>query len=277
MSFLLGDFERRLFYHNLYGVVSLPALHFARRYARTKSGRRSLPKAVPLCRFLKKEVRVWIRWTNYYRVKNAQIRHCFPQRRGAAGAFTYRHAGKRCYDVGKEILQHFGSLYGLLSADFAQFRGVNGIGSAKFAQLKGIAELARRYYSVRMNEESALLSPEMTREFLQSQLTGEEREIFLVIFLDAQHRVLQHSRLFSGTLNHVEVHPREIVREAIKLNASAVILAHNHPSGCAEPSKADKLITERVIKCCQFMDIRVLDHLIIGRGEYVSFAERGWI
>lgn len=210
-------------------------------------------------------------------MKNAQIRHCFPQRRGAAGAFTYRHAGKRCYDVGKEILQHFGSLYGLLSADFAQFRGVNGIGLAKFAQLKGIAELARRYYSVRMNEESALLSPEMTREFLQSQLTGEEREIFLVIFLDAQHRVLQHSRLFSGTLNHVEVHPREIVREAIKLNASAVILAHNHPSGCAEPSKADKLITERVIKCCQFMDIRVLDHLIIGRGEYVSFAERGWI
>ncbi|HAG3147452.1 TPA: JAB domain-containing protein [Salmonella enterica] len=171
--------------------------------------------------------------------------------------------GKDVMTLAKEILQHFGSLYGLLSADFAQ--------------LKGIAELARRYYSVRMNEESALLSPEMTREFLQSQLTGEEREIFLVIFLDAQHRVLQHSRLFSGTLNHVEVHPREIVREAIKLNASAVILAHNHPSGCAEPSKADKLITERVIKCCQFMDIRVLDHLIIGRGEYVSFAERGWI
>ncbi|EMY9119457.1 JAB domain-containing protein [Salmonella enterica] len=159
--------------------------------------------------------------------------------------------GKDVMTLAKEILQHFGSLYGLLSADFAQFRGVNGIGLAKFAQLKGIAELARRYYSVRMNEESALLSPEMTREFLQSQLTGEEREIFLVIFLDAQHRVLQHSRLFSGT--------------------------HNHPSGCAEPSKADKLITERVIKCCQFMDIRVLDHLIIGRGEYVSFAERGWI
>ncbi len=109
----------------------------------------------------------------------------------------------------------------------------------------------------------------MTREFLQSQLTGEEREIFLVIF-PMPSTALQHSRLFSGTLNHVEVHPREIVREAIKLNASAVILAHNHPPGCAEPSKADKLITERVIKCCQFMDIRVLDHLIIGRGEYVS-------
>ncbi|HHS8045391.1 TPA: RadC family protein [Escherichia coli] len=161
--------------------------------------------------------------------------------------------------------------------EYEQFSGVHGIGVAKFAQLKGIAELARRYYNVRMREESPLLSPEMTREFLQSQLTGEEREIFMVIFLDSQHRVITHSRLFSGTLNHVEVHPREIIREAIKINASALILAHNHPSGCAEPSKADKLITERIIKSCQFMDLRVLDHIVIGRGEYVSFAERGWI
>jgi DNA repair protein RadC len=103
------------------------------------------------------------------------------------------------------------------------------------------------------------------------------REIFIVIFLDNQNRVLKHSRLFAGTLSHVEVHPREIVREAIKVNAAAVILAHNHPSGSAEPSKSDRLITERVVKSCQFMDIRVLDHLVIGRGEYVSFAERGWI
>ena len=128
-----------------------------------------------------------------------------------------------------------------------------------------------------MMEEHTLLSPEMTREFLQSQLIGEKREIFLVIFLDNQHRVLKHSRLFTGTIDQVEVHPREIVREAIKINAAAVILAHNHPSGSAEPSKADRIITEKVVKCCQFMDIRVLDHLVIGRGEYVSFAERGWI
>ncbi|MDN8600808.1 MULTISPECIES: DNA repair protein RadC [Citrobacter] len=185
--------------------------------------------------------------------------------------------GKDVMTLAKEMLCHFGSLYGLLTADFIQFRSLSGVGIAKYAQLKGIAELARRYYNVRMMEENSLLSPEMTREFLQSQLMEEEREIFLVIFLDAQHRVITHSRLFAGTLSHVEVHPREIIREAIKLNASAVILAHNHPSGCAEPSKADKLITERVVKCCQFMDIRVLDHLVIGRGEYVSFAERGWI
>ncbi|WP_410750177.1 RadC family protein [Citrobacter sp. U14242] len=185
--------------------------------------------------------------------------------------------GKDVLTLAKEMLQQFDSLYGLLSADYMDFSLVQGIGLAKYAQLKGIAELARRYYDVRVIEERSILSPKMAREFLQSQLSQEEREIFLVIFMDSQHRVIKHSKLFSGTLSHVEVHPREIVREAIKMNASAVILAHNHPSGCAEPSKADKLITERVVKCCQFMDIRVLDHLIIGRGEYVSLAERGWI
>lgn len=177
----------------------------------------------------------------------------------------------------QDLLRHFGSLYGLLSATEKAITQIDGMGIAKYAQLKGIAELARRYFSLRVLSEDSLLSPEMTREFLQSQLADEEREIFVVIFLDNQHRVLKHSRLFSGTLSHVEVHPREIVREAIKVNAAAVILAHNHPSGHAEPSKSDRLITERVVKCCQFMDIRVLDHLVIGRGEYVSFAEQGWI
>ena len=176
-----------------------------------------------------------------------------------------------------DLLRHFGSLYGLLTAELEAFTHVEGIGVAKYAQLRGIAELARRFYNVRMEEEDPILTPDMTREFLQSQLSDLEREIFMVIFLDNKNRVLKHTRLFSGTLSHVEVHPREIVREAIKVNAAGVILAHNHPSGCAEPSRADKAITERIIKCCQFMDIRVLDHLIIGRGEYISFAEHGWI
>ncbi|MGG7448561.1 RadC family protein [Kosakonia oryzendophytica] len=179
--------------------------------------------------------------------------------------------------VAREMLTHFGSLYALLSSSLEDFKDIQGIGLAKYAQLRGIGELARRYYNARLLEESSLLSPEMAREFLQSQLMSEEREIFMVIFLDNQNRILKHSRLFSGTLNNVEVHPREIVREALKVNAAGVILAHNHPSGNAEPSKADKQITERVVKCCQFMGIRVLDHLVIGRGESVSFAERGWI
>lgn len=192
----------------------------------------------------------------------------------------FLRTGTREQDVmswSQELLRHFGSLYGLLSAPEHEITRIYGMGIATCAQLKGIAELARRYFSLRVQVNDSLLSPEMTREFLQSQLADEEREIFIVIFLDNQNRVLKHSRLFSGTLSHVEVHPREIVREAIKVNAAAVILAHNHPSGNAQPSKSDRLITERVVKSCQFMDIRVLDHLVIGRGEYVSFAERGWL
>ncbi|MGP3593820.1 RadC family protein [Vagococcus sp. WN89Y] len=185
--------------------------------------------------------------------------------------------GKCVLTVAREMLKQFGSLYTLLSADLDDFKGVHGIGVAKYAQLKGIGELARRYYNARLLEDNSLLSPDMTREFLQSQLAGEEREVFMVIFMDSQNRVLKHSRLFTGTINQVEVHPREILREALKINASALILAHNHPSGHAEPSKADKQITERVVKCCEFMGVRVLDHLVIGCGECVSFAERGWI
>lgn len=177
----------------------------------------------------------------------------------------------------QSLLHQFGSLSRLLSADYSQFKDVKGIGAAKYTQLNAIAELARRYYYSRGVEELSLKGPDSVREFIQSQLTTEEREIFMVIFLDNQNRVIKHSPMFSGTLNHVEVHPREIVREAMKSNAAALILAHNHPSGRAEPSKADRVITERIVKACLFMDIRVLDHLVIGRGEYVSFAERGWI
>ncbi len=186
-------------------------------------------------------------------------------------------SGKTVFVLARDLIAHFGSLHGLLTADMEAFKDVDGIGVAKFAQIKGIAELARRFYTVRMQEEDPILTPEMTRDFLQSQLADAEREIFMAIFLDNKNRVLKHCHLFSGTLSHVEVHPRVIVREAIKVNAAGVILAHNHPSGCAEPSRADKEITRRIIKCCQIMDIRVLDHLIIGRGEYISFAEEGWI
>lgn len=185
--------------------------------------------------------------------------------------------GKDLLTFADYLLSHFGSLHGLLQASEAELRGVNGIGMAKYAQLKGVTELARRFFSVRLMEQDPLRTPDVTREFLQSHFCDEERESFMVIFLDNQNRVIKHSRMFSGTLSHVEVHPREIVREAIKANAAALILAHNHPSGSAEPSKADRFITEKVIKSCNFMEIKVLDHLVIGRGEIVSFAERGWI
>lgn len=185
--------------------------------------------------------------------------------------------GMNVMALAQHLLAHFGSLYNLLSADLSQFRAIGGVGVAKYAQLKAIAELARRYYQTRMQEERPLLNSAMTREFFQSQLSDEEREVFMVIFLNHQHRVLKHSKMFFGTLNQVAVHPREIVRAAMKLNAAALILAHNHPSGKAEPSMADRQLTDRIVESCQLMDIRVLDHLVIGRGEYVSFAERGWL
>lgn len=192
----------------------------------------------------------------------------------------FLRTGKRGMPVmtlAERLITHFGSVRRLLSAPLSEFRPVGGVGEATYTQLHAIVELARRYAESWIEEEKPLLSPDMTRKFLQSQLTDEEREVFMVIFMDNQHRVIKYSRMFSGTLSHVEVHPREIVREAIKTNAAAVILAHNHPSGHSEPSQADKAITERIIRCCSIMDIRVLDHLVIGRGEYVSFAERGWI
>lgn len=192
----------------------------------------------------------------------------------------FLRTGKPGVDVmtlAHQLLLHFGSLRALMTADLAQFREVGGIGLAKYAQLNAIAELSRRFHHSRAMEKQALLSPDMTREFLQSQLASEEREIFIVIFLDNQNRVIHYSRMFAGTLAQVEVHPREIVREAMRLNAAALIVAHNHPSGKAQPSKADRLLTERIVKCCQLMDIRVLDHLVIGHGETVSFAELGWI
>lgn len=192
----------------------------------------------------------------------------------------FLRTGKRGLSVmmlAELLIKHFGSLRRLLSASLEEYKTVGGVGVATYTQLRAIAELGRRYSESCIAEEKPLMSPEMTREFVQGQLTDEEREVFMVIFVDNQHRVIKHSRMFSGTLSHVEVHPREIVREAIKINAAALILAHNHPSGHSEPSQADKMITARIIKCCGFMDIRVLDHLVIGRGEYVSFAERGWI
>nr|WP_113868664.1 DNA repair protein RadC [Brenneria salicis]NMN90064.1 DNA repair protein RadC [Brenneria salicis ATCC 15712 = DSM 30166]RBP59254.1 DNA replication and repair protein RadC [Brenneria salicis ATCC 15712 = DSM 30166]RLM31484.1 hypothetical protein BHG07_05525 [Brenneria salicis ATCC 15712 = DSM 30166] len=185
--------------------------------------------------------------------------------------------GIHVMQLAENLLAEFGSLHQLLSADQETFCTAKGIGLAKYAQLKAVAELSRRLFSSRLAKEDAMLSPEVTGQYLQLLLARREREVFLVMFLDNQHRVIRHQEMFAGTINSVEVHPREIVREALKANAAALILAHNHPSGKAEPSQADRAITEQIIKACLLLDIRVLDHLVIGLGEYVSFAERGWI
>ncbi|WP_233971084.1 RadC family protein [Pectobacterium versatile] len=185
--------------------------------------------------------------------------------------------GVHVMQLAEDLLAHFGSLYQLMAADQSAFHHARGVGISKYTQLKAIVELSRRLFFSRLAKEDAMLNPEATGQYLQLLLSRREREVFLVLFLDNQHHVIRHQEMFVGTINSVEVHPREIVREALKANAAALILAHNHPSGKAEPSQADRAITEQIVKACLLMEIRVLDHLVIGHGEYVSFAERGWI
>jgi len=186
-------------------------------------------------------------------------------------------AGVNVMVLAQQMLQEFGSLYHIMTASKAAFSGIKGVGDAKLAQLHAIAELAKRFFASQLARENAMENPQITRHYLQSLLAHQEREIFMALFLDNQHRVLLAQKMFSGSINSVEVHPREIVREALKVNAAALILAHNHPSGMSEPSKADREITHKVSEACGLLNIRLLDHLVIGHGEYVSFAERGWL
>ncbi|MDR0807221.1 MAG: DNA repair protein RadC [Enterobacteriaceae bacterium] len=185
--------------------------------------------------------------------------------------------GVHVMDFSVQLLNEFGSLYGLISADYVQFCHTKGLGLAKYAQLQAAVELARRFLGHQLAEECSINNPLLTREYLQGLLAQRDREIFVVMFLDNQNRVIYHKEMFSGTLSSVEVHPREIVREALKSNSAAIILAHNHPSGMAEPSLADRQVTDKVREACLLVDIRLLDHIVIGRGTSVSFAERGWI
>lgn len=186
--------------------------------------------------------------------------------------------GVHVMSLAQRLLKEFGSLYRLMNAPHKDFQAIHGVGIAKYAQLNAVAELARRCFSCQEAFENQVVgSVEQMLDFLNSSLAHREREIFQVIFFDNQHRMIHSSEMFSGTINSVEVHPREIVREALKRNAAALILAHNHPSGLAEPSRADRDITQQIMRACSLVNIRVLDHLVIGRGEYVSFAERGWM
>jgi len=158
--------------------------------------------------------------------------------------------GQNVMALAQQIVQEFGSLYHIMTASKAAFSGIKGVGDAKLAQLHAIAELAKRFFASQLARESAMENPQVTRHYLQSLLARQEREIFMVLFLDNQHRVLVAQKMFSGSINSVEVHPREIVREALKVNAAALILAHNHPSGMAEPSRADRDVTRKVSEAC---------------------------
>lgn len=179
--------------------------------------------------------------------------------------------------LSSHLIREFGSIYSLMQADYDSFCSKPGLGISRYAQLQAVMELSKRFLHRQLTEQSVITRPELTALYLQNVFSGYEREAFFVLFLDNQHRVIRSEEMFSGTINCVDVYPREIVRGALKVNAVALILAHNHPSGIAEPSAADRVLTERVVKACALLDIRVLDHMVIGHGQSVSFAERGWL
>lgn len=183
--------------------------------------------------------------------------------------------GKSAIDLARELLQHFGGLRQLLEANQADFCACKGLGSAKYTQLQAVLELASRHLLSTLQRDDVLTSPDHTRRYLSNRLRGRRQEVFACLFLDNRNRVLNYEELFYGTIDGASVHPREVVSRCLEHNAAAVILAHNHPSGVAEPSRADEQITRKLQQALELVEVRLLDHMIIGDGEITSLAERG--
>ena len=183
--------------------------------------------------------------------------------------------GKSAVDLARELLRRFGSVSALLEAGPMASGEMPGLGGAKLAQLKAALELARRALREEISSRDALSSPRAVRDYLRLALAGREQEVFMVLLLDAQHRVIASEELFRGTLTQTSVYPREVVKCALKHNAAAVIFAHNHPSGVAEPSHADEILTRSLKTALALVDIQVLDHFIVAGTRTLSFAERG--
>ncbi|MDM8561159.1 DNA repair protein RadC [Candidatus Parabeggiatoa sp. HSG14] len=185
--------------------------------------------------------------------------------------------GKSALDLARDLLDEFGDLRTLLGADHKLFCKAKGLGDAKYVQLKASVELSRRYLRECLERGNALTNPDDTRNFLMSELSGRDYEVFACLFLDNKHRVIRFEELFYGTIDGASVYPREVVKRTLQHNAAALILAHNHPSGVAEPSQADVSITKRLKEALNLIDVRVLDHFVIGDGYSVSLAEKGLI
>jgi DNA repair protein RadC len=183
--------------------------------------------------------------------------------------------GKSAVDLARELIVKFGDLTRLIAASEKDFCGIHGLGQAKFVQLQAVVEISRRALHEEMKSGDALNSPGAVREFLQLLLRTRQQEVFVALFLDAQHRVIATEELFQGTLTQTSVYPREVVKRALHHNAAAVIFAHNHPSGVAEPSQSDQLLTAALKQALQLVDVRVLDHFIVAGAGCLSFAERG--
>ena len=185
--------------------------------------------------------------------------------------------GRTAVDLARDLLSRFGSLRQMLVADKTSFCETPGLGPAKFTQLQAVVEMARRHLLEELQRGESLSDPLQSKRYLQARLRDLPHEVFACLFLDNRHRVIAFEELFRGTINGASVHPREVVKRALELNAAAVILAHNHPSGVAEPSQADRDLTVRLQQALELVEVRVLDHIVVGDGEPLAFAERGWI
>jgi DNA repair protein RadC len=183
--------------------------------------------------------------------------------------------GRSAVDVARSLIADFGSLRELLSADRPRWEAQLGIGPARYATLMASIELARRHFREPLRSSSALSAPDFTRRFLLAQLRDRPYEVFCCLFLDNRHRLIAFEELFRGTIDGASVHPREVVRQALLHNAASVIIAHNHPSGVADPSQADEGVTRRIRQALALVDVRLLDHLIVGDGRCYSFSEHG--
>lgn len=183
--------------------------------------------------------------------------------------------GKSALDLAVELLEEFGDLRSLLGADRQRFCQAKGLGDAKYVQLQACVELSKRYLRACLQRGEAFTQVEDTRNYLMSELSGRQNEVFACLFLDNRHRLIKYDELFYGTIDKSSVYPREVVKRALQCNAVAIIIAHNHPSGIAEPSKDDIMITQHLKQALALVDIRLLDHFVIGDGYGVSLAERG--
>ncbi len=185
------------------------------------------------------------------------------------------YKGRGVVALADDVLAHCGGYAGLLNASAAELKGVKGLGPAKRAELLAVMEMARRALAQPLKAAPVFDSPQRVKDYLGLQLGRREQEVFAVLFLDTQHRLVHLEEMFHGTLTQTSVYPREVVKRALAHNAGAVVLAHNHPSGVAEPSRADEYLTQTLKSALQLVDVRVLDHLIVGQGQVVSMAERG--
>lgn len=184
--------------------------------------------------------------------------------------------GASAVDLARTLLGHFGSLNRLFSATRTEFSAIPGMGSAKYAQLQAVLEMARRALHEEIRAGDALGSPRAVRDWLRLTLAGLPHEVFMVLLLDAQNRLIAAEELFRGTLTQTSVHPREVVKLALAHNAAGALFAHNHPSGVAEPSRADEALTQALKQALALVDVKLLDHFIVaGQAEPLSFAERG--